>query len=106
MRAGIWAEVLRGGRVGVGESFFDLGGHSLLATRLVWRMREALDGDVDVVALFEAPTIAALAPRLSVRGDAPAGPAVGQPLLSILDHLSDEELDRLLAANPENGTFQ
>jgi len=62
--AGIWAEVLGRGRVGIDESFFDLGGDSLLATRLLTRVRAALGLNLPLSSVFEASTVAALAERV------------------------------------------
>ena len=60
--AGLWSEVLKVERVGITDNFFDLGGHSLLATRLMFQLREHFHVDIPLRALFEAPTIALLAP--------------------------------------------
>ncbi len=62
--AGIFAEVLGDPRVAVDDNFFDLGGNSLIATRVVARINAALGTDVGVRALFEAPTVRALAARV------------------------------------------
>jgi amino acid adenylation domain-containing protein len=59
--ADIWQEVLGLDRVSVHDNFFDLGGHSLLANRAYRRLRAAFRQDFPLVALFEHPTIAALA---------------------------------------------
>ena len=66
--AGIYAQVLGVERVGVDESFFDLGGDSLSAMRVVAAINTGLDAGLAVRAVFEAPTVAQLAPRIG--GDA------------------------------------
>ncbi|MFF5289525.1 non-ribosomal peptide synthetase [Paractinoplanes globisporus] len=67
----LFAEVLGLPSVGIDDDFFALGGHSLSVMRLAGRVRAAMGVDVPVRAVFEAPTVAALLPRLTGSTRAP-----------------------------------
>lgn len=62
--ATIWSEILGVKQVGIYDNFFALGGHSLLMGRVIAQIRFLLRVELPLRALFEAPTIALLAPRL------------------------------------------
>ncbi|GAY17375.1 hypothetical protein MSZK_41010 [Mycobacterium sp. shizuoka-1] len=81
--AGIFAQVLGADRVGVDDSFFDLGGDSLSAMRLISAVNNSLGSGLAVRALFETPTVAQLAPRIS-GDDARSEPLVARPRPDVL----------------------
>jgi len=63
--AQVWSDVLDVGSVGVADDFFAIGGDSLAATEIAARLGARLGADVDVVTIFERPTVAELAATLS-----------------------------------------
>jgi amino acid adenylation domain-containing protein len=65
--AGIWQQTLDVEVVGVYDDFFELGGNSIKAAVIVNKLQELLGEYVYVVALFDAPTISALATLLCER---------------------------------------
>ncbi len=62
--ADIWAKLFRVKQVSRHDNFFELGGHSLLATQVIARVRKLFSVEVAVRALFESPTVAALAQQI------------------------------------------
>jgi hypothetical protein len=62
--AEIWAELLGVERVGRGDDFFMLGGHSLLGVQMISRVRQAMEVELALGAVFENPVLSALAKRI------------------------------------------
>lgn len=62
--AELMAELLGRGEVGPDDDFFLLGADSLLALQLLGRVRDRFDSDLDIGAVFEAPTPRQLAALL------------------------------------------
>ncbi|WP_051731871.1 non-ribosomal peptide synthetase [Kitasatospora phosalacinea] len=96
--AAIWAAELGVTGIGVDDGFFELGGHSLLAARVMARVGTAFGVDLPLSAVFELPTVAGLALRITAAQAAQAEEETAR-LLDRLERLSDEEL-ALLAEDP------
>ncbi len=75
--AELWAGLLGVSPVGAADSFFDLGGHSLIAVRLFASVKREFGVEFPISVLFEAPTIADIAARITAQtgetADAGAG---------------------------------
>ncbi|MEL6454603.1 MAG: amino acid adenylation domain-containing protein [Cyanobacteria bacterium J06623_5] len=64
--ADIWADILSLEQVSVYDNFFELGGHSLFAAQVIARIQTTCGLTLPLAALFECPTIAALAQQNAV----------------------------------------
>jgi acyl carrier protein len=94
--AKIWAEVLKLDECGIHDNFFDLGGHSLNATQVMSRLREAVQADLPLRVLFEAPTVAELASKIEQSISDDAELAEFARSLAEVEGLSEEEIARQL----------
>jgi len=65
----IWQEQLGIEQLGIHDNFFDLGGNSLICLKVVSQLKKVLGIDVAVVALFEGPTVSALAQLIGKQPD-------------------------------------
>ncbi|HEV3321521.1 MAG TPA: beta-ketoacyl synthase N-terminal-like domain-containing protein [Solirubrobacteraceae bacterium] len=63
--ADIWEEALGIEAIGANDGFMDLGGNSLMGLQLIARLKRELGVRLPAVALFEAPTVRALAARIA-----------------------------------------
>ncbi|HEX2252339.1 MAG TPA: AMP-binding protein, partial [Thermoanaerobaculia bacterium] len=80
--AEVWCDVLGVAEVGVHDSLFDLGGNSLVAIQLVSRIRQDLGVEIPLRQLFQEPSVAALARRVSaVRAERAEAPALPFPVI-------------------------
>ncbi|WP_164003052.1 non-ribosomal peptide synthetase, partial [Pyxidicoccus caerfyrddinensis] len=69
-----WGQLLGLARIGARDNFFELGGHSLLATQITSRIRGTFGVELPIGALFEAPTLEALAASIDALARQGLGP--------------------------------
>ncbi|NPU92068.1 MAG: amino acid adenylation domain-containing protein [Gammaproteobacteria bacterium] len=71
--AAVWAELLPTSAFGIDDNFFSLGGNSLLAMQVISRIRAAFRVALPLRALFDHPTVAALAQCIDTVGNQASG---------------------------------
>jgi acyl carrier protein len=64
---GIWQEILGVSSLGVDENFFELGGDSLHGVRLITKVEEQLKVRLQVIAVFQYPTIMQMAEAIEAQ---------------------------------------
>jgi acyl carrier protein len=99
--AKIWASLLKTEELSVHDDFFDLGGHSLLATQVVSRIRKTFEKEIPLRSIFDAPTVAKLA--VVIESTPAAASRDLEMELEALESLSDEEAERLLQDEQQQG---
>jgi acyl carrier protein len=62
----IWEEVLQRDKIGIKENFFELGGNSLNAIRVISQIQKQFDTKLELIKLFELPTIEEIADFISI----------------------------------------
>jgi acyl carrier protein len=95
--AGVWSEVLGISQIGIYDNFFDLGGHSLKATQVLARLRKLFQSEIPLRHLFEFPTIAELSAVIDAKTIANLTDDKLDGLLTEIDAMSEEEVQKLLA---------
>ncbi|MBK5304161.1 MULTISPECIES: non-ribosomal peptide synthetase [Gammaproteobacteria] len=71
--AGIWSHVLKRDASSLSENFFESGGHSLLAAQMISKIREDFEIELPLLALFDNPTLGALARAIDEQDQVTSG---------------------------------
>lgn len=95
--AAAWCQALKLPRVGIHDNFFELGGHSLLAARVFSELQKTFTVQLNLVDIFNAPTVAGLANLIYEREAQHQQSDELRSLLAELDDLSDEEARRQMS---------
>jgi amino acid adenylation domain-containing protein len=95
--AAIWMQVLAIDQVGIHDIFFDLGGHSLTAHRVIARVIQTFQLELPVKALFDAPTVSAMAAIITQSQTKYASDEDLAQMLREVEVMTEEEAQRQLA---------
>ncbi|ACC81526.1 type I polyketide synthase [Nostoc punctiforme] len=94
----IWQDLLGIEPIGIEDNFFELGGNSLTAIQIISRLREIYLIDLPVNDFFETPKIISLTETIFQAQIANADSEILAQALADLAKLSDEDVQKLLAA--------
>jgi acyl transferase domain-containing protein/acyl carrier protein len=100
--ADLWRSTFRIQEIGVHDNFFELGGHSLLAVQLLKNMNQTFSSRIALKDLFDGPTIAQLAAKISGTTANTEDAAELEALLAEIEGMSADELRAELDGNRED----
>ncbi|HEX3551675.1 MAG TPA: condensation domain-containing protein, partial [Thermoanaerobaculia bacterium] len=99
--AGLWREVLKIEQVGISDDFFELGGNSISGAVLINRLQQELSEIVQVVVIFDHPTVESLTAYLAAEHPAAVvrrlgTDAAGRPLegADLAERIDERKLAR------------
>ncbi len=69
--ASIWSSLLKNGKIGIHDNFFEIGGHSMIAVSLILNIEKELGIRLPLATLFERSTIHLLAEIIDDKSDTP-----------------------------------
>ena len=101
--AAVWANVLKVEQPGIHDNFFELGGHSLMAAKLISSLRRQLQVELNLIDVFQSPTIARLAALIYERQTESEADEELALLLAEIQNLSDEEAQQRLTLEIQKG---
>jgi acyl carrier protein len=97
----LWQGTFRIQEIGVADNFFELGGHSLLAVQLLKNMNQAFSSKITLKDLFDGPTIAQLAAKISGTPVDSDDAAELEALLAEIEGMSADDLRAELDGSKE-----
>jgi acyl carrier protein len=97
----LWQGTFRIQEIGIADNFFELGGHSLLAVQLLKNMNQTFSSKITLKDLFDGPTIAQLAAKISGTPANSDDAAELEALLAEIEGMSADDLRAELDGSKE-----